>query len=109
MPANDGGHGPRSRRAFTKTISAAAVSTIAPAACTSTERRYRRPGRRHGHRCRFRQAHRGAGSTFDAPFIDLAFTRYQQQNPAVSISYSFVGSSAGALKNASTRASWLPG
>jgi phosphate transport system substrate-binding protein len=37
----------------------------------------------------------GAGSTFDAPFFAAAFARYQQQHPAVVISYSAVGSSAG--------------
>jgi phosphate transport system substrate-binding protein len=37
----------------------------------------------------------GAGSTFDAPFFDLAFPRYQQQHPGVVISYAAVGSSAG--------------
>ena len=37
----------------------------------------------------------GAGSTFDAPFFSVAFTRYQQQHPGVSIGYSAVGSSAG--------------
>ncbi len=37
----------------------------------------------------------GAGSTFDAPFFDLAFARYQQQHPGVAISYAAVGSSAG--------------
>ncbi len=37
----------------------------------------------------------GAGSTFDAPFFGLAFTRYQQQHPGLAISYSSVGSSAG--------------
>ena len=37
----------------------------------------------------------GSGSTFDAPFFDLAFARYVQQHPAVSIGYSAVGSSAG--------------
>ncbi|MGO9780783.1 MAG: substrate-binding domain-containing protein, partial [Streptosporangiaceae bacterium] len=37
----------------------------------------------------------GAGSTFDAPFFGLAFTRYQQQHPGVAISYSSVGSTAG--------------
>jgi phosphate transport system substrate-binding protein len=37
----------------------------------------------------------GAGSTFDAPFFDLAFPRYQQQHPGVAISYSAVGSSDG--------------
>jgi phosphate transport system substrate-binding protein len=37
----------------------------------------------------------GAGSTFDAPFFSAAFTRYQQQHPGVTVSYSAVGSSAG--------------
>jgi phosphate transport system substrate-binding protein len=37
----------------------------------------------------------GAGSTFDAPFFDLAFAKYQQQHPGVAISYSSVGSSVG--------------
>jgi phosphate transport system substrate-binding protein len=37
----------------------------------------------------------GAGSTFDAPFFAAAFARYQKQHPAVVISYSAVGSSAG--------------
>jgi phosphate transport system substrate-binding protein len=37
----------------------------------------------------------GAGSTFDVPFFSVAFARYQQQHPGVTISYSAVGSSAG--------------
>jgi phosphate transport system substrate-binding protein len=37
----------------------------------------------------------GAGSTFDAPFFDLAFAKYHQQHPAASISYAAVGSGAG--------------
>jgi phosphate transport system substrate-binding protein len=37
----------------------------------------------------------GAGSTFVAPFFAVAFARYQQQHPAVTIRYSAVGSSAG--------------
>ena len=37
----------------------------------------------------------GAGSTFDAPFFAVAFAKYQQQHPGVTISYSAVGSSAG--------------
>jgi phosphate transport system substrate-binding protein len=37
----------------------------------------------------------GAGSTFDAPFFSLAFAKYHQQHPAVSISYAVVGSGAG--------------
>jgi phosphate transport system substrate-binding protein len=37
----------------------------------------------------------GAGSTFDAPFFTLAFARYHQRNPSVSVRYAAVGSSAG--------------
>ena len=37
----------------------------------------------------------GSGSTFDAPFFAVAFARYQQQHPGVTIGYSAVGSSAG--------------
>jgi phosphate transport system substrate-binding protein len=37
----------------------------------------------------------GAGSTFDAPFFDLAFANYHKQHPTVSISYAAVGSGAG--------------
>ena len=37
----------------------------------------------------------GSGSTFDATFFAVAFARYQQQHPGVTISYSAVGSSAG--------------
>ena len=37
----------------------------------------------------------GAGSTFVAPFFAVAFARYHQQHPAVTIRYSVVGSSAG--------------
>ncbi len=37
----------------------------------------------------------GAGSTYVAPFFSLAFARYHQQHPAVTVNYSAVGSSAG--------------
>jgi phosphate transport system substrate-binding protein len=37
----------------------------------------------------------GSGSTFDAPFFAVAFAKYQQQHPGVTIGYSAVGSSAG--------------
>ncbi len=37
----------------------------------------------------------GAGSTFDAPFFKQAFPAYHRMNPAVSIKYSAVGSTAG--------------
>jgi phosphate transport system substrate-binding protein len=37
----------------------------------------------------------GAGSTYVAPFFALAFARYHQQHPSVTVNYSPVGSSAG--------------
>ena len=37
----------------------------------------------------------GAGSTYVAPFLALAFAKYHQQHPAVTVNYSPVGSSAG--------------
>lgn len=37
----------------------------------------------------------GAGSTFDAPFFNLAFTAYQRTHPGTAVSYASVGSSAG--------------
>ena len=37
----------------------------------------------------------GSGSTFDAPFFSVAFAKYQQQHPGVTITYAVVGSSAG--------------
>ena len=42
----------------------------------------------------------GAGSTFDAPFFDLAFSHYQQAHPDVAVSYASVGSSAGITRYA---------
>lgn len=37
----------------------------------------------------------GAGSTFDAPFFEAAFARYQQFHPGISITYDAVGSGQG--------------
>lgn len=37
----------------------------------------------------------GAGSTFDAPFFNLAFPAYQQAHPGTAVSYASVGSSGG--------------
>ena len=37
----------------------------------------------------------GAGSTYVAPFFAAAFAKYHQQHPAVTVTYSPVGSSAG--------------
>jgi phosphate transport system substrate-binding protein len=76
---------------------AAAITLLAIAACTSTTTSSTTsavaaasigPG---GHP----PALTGSGSTFDAPFFSVAFAKYQQQHPAVTIGYSAVGSSAG--------------
>ena len=37
----------------------------------------------------------GSGSTYVAPFFAVAFAKYLQQHPTVTINYSAVGSSAG--------------
>jgi phosphate transport system substrate-binding protein len=77
----------------------AAIVLLAAAACSSTTTTVSPttsavaaastgPG---GHR----PALAGAGSTFDAPFFAVAFARYQQLHPGVTISYAVVGSSAG--------------
>jgi len=80
-------------------IAAAAISLLAVAACSSTTTTpspttsavaavNSGPG---GHRPTLT----GAGSTFDAPFFSVAFAKYGQQHPGVTISYAVVGSSAG--------------
>ena len=82
------------------TWATAAVVLLAAAACSSTTTTTPSPttsavaavnAGAGGHR----PALVGAGSTFDAPFFAVAFARYQQQHPGVTISYAVVGSSAG--------------
>ena len=100
MPANDGRHGPKSHRALIKTIStaAAAISVFALAACTSTTTSppvSATPAAVTGTGAGSAGTLTGAGSTYVAPFFALAFARYHQQHPAVTVNYSPVGSSAG--------------
>src|ERR1035437_5153822 len=99
MPANDDRHGPTSRRTLIKTISiaAAAIGALALAACSTTTAAPVPAGPVAGAGTRAGSAGtltRG-GSTFVAPFLALALARYHQQHPAVTVSYSAVGSSAG--------------
>ncbi|HET9972631.1 MAG TPA: substrate-binding domain-containing protein, partial [Streptosporangiaceae bacterium] len=97
MPAHTAQPGSRTRRpAQLATWAAAAVVALLAAACTSTASpdtaasvvAAASPG---GHPPTLA----GAGSTFDAPFFSVAFAKYQQQHPGVTIGYSAVGSSAG--------------
>ena len=97
MSAHPARPGSRPRRSpHPATWAAAAALALLTAACTSTAS----PGTAAsvvaaasagGHAPTLT----GAGSTFDAPFFSVAFARYQQQHPGVSIGYSAVGSSAG--------------
>jgi phosphate transport system substrate-binding protein len=106
MPANDGRHGSSYRQARTRTISTGAgvILTLVLAACTTTTASNSAstagPAAPASVSTGTGASGRGvtltgAGSTFDAPFFDLAFARYQQARPAVKILYSAVGSSAG--------------
>jgi phosphate transport system substrate-binding protein len=94
MPANDDRHGSKPRTLI-KAISIAAVTigALALAACASTTATVPiavaatgtgSPG-----------TLTGAGSTYVAPFLALALAKYHQQDPAVTVNYSAVGSSAG--------------
>jgi phosphate transport system substrate-binding protein len=101
MPANDGRHHAATYRMRAGTVSAgAAIIAIVLAACTATTTSSTStssaaaaatPAAGDGPVTTLT----GAGSTFDAPFFGLAFTKYHQQHPAVTVNYSAVGSSAG--------------
>ena len=102
MPANDARHGPQFRRALTKTISiaAAAIGILALAACTSTSTTTSPPVPATPAAATSTGAGSagtltGAGSTYVAPFFAPAFAKYHQLHPAVTVTYSAVGSSAG--------------
>ena len=96
MPANDGRHGPASRRALIKSISiaVAAIGVLALGACSSTTTSATSTAASGGPSAGPGTL-TGAGSTYVAPFFALAFARYHQLHPAVTVNYSPVGSSAG--------------
>jgi phosphate transport system substrate-binding protein len=94
MPANDGRHHHTTHRARHATLSTAAVLiTLTLAACTGTSPPA--PATTPAAADAPAGTLTGAGSTFDAPFFNLAFARYHQHQPAVTVSYAAVGSSAG--------------
>jgi phosphate transport system substrate-binding protein len=102
MPANDGRHHRITTRARTSTLStcAALALTLAAAACTATTTSTTStvspaPATSAAGASGPAVTLAGAGSTFDAPFFDLAFAKYHQQHPSVTVRYSAVGSSAG--------------
>jgi phosphate transport system substrate-binding protein len=100
MPGHHGRHIPQLHHTPRTAISAAAAITIlALSACTSTAAgtSASRPAASAAGIADSgtMPTLTGSGSTFDAPFFDLALTRYHQRHPAVTVSYSAVGSSAG--------------
>jgi len=100
MPANDGRHHHTTHRTYTSALSAgAAIIALALAACTtttsSTSTSSAAPGTTAAAASSTDITLTGAGSTFDAPFFDLAFARYHQQHPGVTVNYADVGSGAG--------------
>ena len=94
MSGHNGGPGPQPRHTVHPAIMAvaAAIIVLALGACTSTSTTSTAasagPSGGPG-------TLTGAGSTYVAPFFALAFARYHQQHPAVTVNYSAMGSSAG--------------
>jgi len=102
MPANDGRPHHVTHRARARTLSAcaAAVLALAAAACSATTTNTTStvspaPATSAAGASGPAATLTGAGSTFDAPFFDLAFAQYHQQHVGVTVRYSAVGSSAG--------------
>ena len=97
MPANDGRHHHITHRAGIGTLGAcaAAIIVLALGACTSTTTTPATSTAATAIPSGGPGTLTGAGSTYVAPFFALAFARYHQQHPAVTVNYSPVGSSAG--------------
>ena len=101
MPAHGGRHHHITPRMRTRTLgTGAAVIVLALTACTatttsSTSTSSTAPATTPAAADGPVTTLTGAGSTFDAPFFGLAFAKYHQQHPAVTVGYSPVGSSAG--------------
>jgi phosphate transport system substrate-binding protein len=97
MPANDGRHHHITHRAHISTLSAcaAAIIGLALAACGSTTATPATSTAATAIPSGGPGVLTGAGSTFVAPFYALAFSKYHQQHPAVTVNYAVVGSSAG--------------
>jgi phosphate transport system substrate-binding protein len=105
MPASEGRHHLTTRRACRTTfgVGAAVIITLAAAACTGSTAPPA-PAASAAAAGGPAPTLTGAGSTFDAPFFDLAFAKYHQQYPAVTVGYSAVGSSAGIAAISALRA-----
>ena len=96
MSGHNRGPGPHPRHTAHLAIRAAAAAIIvfALAACSSTASTTTGTGASAGP-SGGPGTLTGAGSTYVAPFFALAFAKYHQLHPAVTVNYSPVGSSAG--------------
>ena len=96
MPANVGRHHHTTHRTRTSALGAGAiVIALALGACTSTTTTPATSTAATAIPSGGPGILTGAGSTYVAPFFALAFAKYHQQHPAVTVNYSPVGSSAG--------------
>jgi len=82
---------PHPRRPLPKAAGLLALLAAALTACTSTATSAAHPAAVDTTVAQLT----GAGSTFDAPFFNLAFHAYRQDHPGVTVRYAAVGSSAG--------------
>jgi phosphate transport system substrate-binding protein len=76
-------------------VAAAAIILLALGACSSTTTKSATTTAASANPSGGPGSLTGAGSTYVAPFFALAFAKYHQQHPAVTVTYSAVGSSAG--------------
>ncbi len=91
MSGHNGGPGPQPRHTVHPAIMAvaAAIIVLALGACTSTSTAASAGSSGDTGTLT------GSGSTYVAPFFALAFAKYHQEHPAVTVNYSAVGSSGG--------------
>jgi phosphate transport system substrate-binding protein len=96
MSGHNTGPGPQPRRTRHLAIrAAAAIIVLAISACSSTPATHAASTAASAGPSGGPGTLTGAGSTYVAPFFTLAFARYSQQHPAVTVTYSPVGSTAG--------------
>ena len=93
---------PHPRRALPKAAGVLALLAAALTACTNTATSTAHPTAVDTTVAQLT----GAGSTFDAPFFNLAFPAYHRDHPGIAVSYAAVGSSAGITRFAAGQVSF---
>ena len=110
MPANDGRHHYITNRARVGTFSACAAAVIALAlgACTSTATTPATNTAATAIPSGGPGILTGAGSTYVAPFFALAFAKYHQQHPAVTVNYASWAAAQASPRSAPGRSTSAP-